>query len=333
MFCCSLERVIHLLPNGAEFTNPYGIRSTSRPSSQSSSDRLSQFGTARDYHEFDMQNDLYWYKENDEDYAMPPLFGISDIHGVPSEDKFVMTEEKGKQGENGISLNHISEGLQSLDSTNYYDKQWHINLTKSTDDRVFKDYYGLEKNIHDEESLDKRGDCTVYSCSAPLCACCGGAGRHYVKDPVDSGIPNFEVVEANSSLSGPTGETSTGFDANHSVKNNSMYDWFGDLKSNDDFETKTTKDDYHINDIGNLGPISDAEAAELYDPDPAADEANGAVSDELLMYGSKEDDYDVFNLKIIHRKNRYVPCMVLLSKWCPSFNQDASRMLTMNICQ
>nr|GEW36165.1 protein kinase superfamily protein [Tanacetum cinerariifolium] len=44
----------------SEFTNPYGIRTVKGASSHASSDRLSQFGTARDYHEFDMQNDLNW---------------------------------------------------------------------------------------------------------------------------------------------------------------------------------------------------------------------------------------------------------------------------------
>ncbi|KAI3799960.1 hypothetical protein L1987_35266 [Smallanthus sonchifolius] len=38
-----------------------------------SSDRLSQSGTARDYHEFDMQNDLNWYREKGENYAKEPM--------------------------------------------------------------------------------------------------------------------------------------------------------------------------------------------------------------------------------------------------------------------
>ncbi|GFY84486.1 protein kinase superfamily protein [Actinidia rufa] len=59
----------------SDFTNPYGIQTMTRVSSQASSDRLSQFGTACDYQDFDMQNDLYWYNEGDEDYTVPPHFG------------------------------------------------------------------------------------------------------------------------------------------------------------------------------------------------------------------------------------------------------------------
>lgn len=287
----------------SEFTNPYGIRTTTRTSSRSSSDSLSQFGTARDYHEFDMQNDLYWYKEKDEDYAMPPVFGISDILGGPSEDKFVMTEVTGKQGENGISMNHIPEGLQSLGSNNCCDKKWPINSTKSADDEVFKDYYNLKKHVHFEERTNKVRDCADYSCSAPLCACCGGTGSNYVRD-VDCGFPTLKASEANGNLCEPIGEASTAVDAKYSIKDNSMFDWFGDLKINDDFGTQIIKDDYHLTENGNQEPRGDAEAAEPCDPDVAVDEENCTISDELMMYTSREDDYEVFNLKIIHRKNR-----------------------------
>ncbi|KAL8050215.1 hypothetical protein ABFX02_06G068300 [Erythranthe guttata] len=66
----------------SDFINPYGFR-VARTASQASSDRLSdQFGTARDYPDFDMQNDLFWYKQKDEDY---------DFDIDTSEDKFITT--------------------------------------------------------------------------------------------------------------------------------------------------------------------------------------------------------------------------------------------------
>ncbi|EPS72763.1 hypothetical protein M569_01993, partial [Genlisea aurea] len=77
----------------SEFINPYGILAT-RPASRASSRNSSQFGTARDYADFDMQNDLFWYKERDEDYAMPPLFVAGDMAGEPSEDKTGFEENK-----------------------------------------------------------------------------------------------------------------------------------------------------------------------------------------------------------------------------------------------
>ncbi|EYU22357.1 hypothetical protein MIMGU_mgv1a005437mg [Erythranthe guttata] len=77
----------------SEFINPYGVRTT-RPTSEASSERLSQFGTARDYPDFDMQNDLFWYKEKDEDYPMPPLFLGRDFYGEESDDKTGFEENK-----------------------------------------------------------------------------------------------------------------------------------------------------------------------------------------------------------------------------------------------
>ncbi|KAI3809143.1 hypothetical protein L1987_25113 [Smallanthus sonchifolius] len=104
----------------SEFTNPYGMRTLKGASSHASSDRLSQFGTARDYHEFDMQNDLNWYREKDEDYAMPSCFEYnSDPFRGPSEDKFVMTFEKENQNDN---LELDFDPL--LEKSNRLDKVW-----------------------------------------------------------------------------------------------------------------------------------------------------------------------------------------------------------------
>ncbi|KAK1421337.1 hypothetical protein QVD17_23588 [Tagetes erecta] len=104
----------------SEFTNPYGIRALRGVSSHASSDRLSQFGTARDYHEFDMQNDLNWYREKDEDYAMPSCFDNSDPFVVgPSEDKFVMTFEKENKNDNSdLDFDPL------LEKTNRLDEVW-----------------------------------------------------------------------------------------------------------------------------------------------------------------------------------------------------------------
>ncbi|KVI09949.1 dual specificity tyrosine-phosphorylation-regulated kinase 4 [Cynara cardunculus var. scolymus] len=98
----------------SDLTNPYGLKTLIRASSHASSDLLSQFGTARDYHEFDMQNDLCWYSQKDEDYAMPSCFHSSDPLGGPTEDKFVMTLEKENQIDDRI--------LDSLEKTNSLDK-------------------------------------------------------------------------------------------------------------------------------------------------------------------------------------------------------------------
>ncbi|KAM1348704.1 hypothetical protein ACFX2F_002852 [Malus domestica] len=71
----------------SEFTNPYGVRSTSLSVSQASSDRFSQLGTACDYHDVDMQNDLFWHDEKDDGDFMTPCLERSDLFTCPIEDK------------------------------------------------------------------------------------------------------------------------------------------------------------------------------------------------------------------------------------------------------
>lgn len=129
----------------SEFTNPYGIRTTRAVSSHASSDRLSQFGTARDYHDFDMQNDLNWYTERDEDYAMPPLFDNSDPFSGPTEDKFVTTSEKENQNENLQPF--LDPMLDPFEQTNYLVKPWSLTSIGYVKDGVkITDYYDIDGN-------------------------------------------------------------------------------------------------------------------------------------------------------------------------------------------
>lgn len=90
----------------SEFVNPYGLNSASQANSDTSSDRLSQFGTARDYPDFEMQNDLFWHEEKDEDDFMTPCFAGSDFYGCPSQDKFVTTLEMEKTSKNSVAFRY-----------------------------------------------------------------------------------------------------------------------------------------------------------------------------------------------------------------------------------
>ncbi|XP_059302118.1 uncharacterized protein LOC132054059 isoform X1 [Lycium ferocissimum] len=253
----------------SEFTNPYGIRTTAAPTSQSSSDRLSQFGTARDYHDFDMQNDLFWYREKDEDFPMPPYFGSSDGVGGPSEDKFVMIEASERQ-----NLEYKSDG-------------WPIATVHNG--KGLKDYYHLDKQKH----LEGKGE---FSCSSPLCACCKGPNVIYGGDPDDMDI---NLTEANYFQYEPTGERKTEDGNYHAIETSCNTNWVGDLKGSPDLQPKAVEKDYY-----SYEPKDDRlEALEGNEPDEAADEEGGATSDELLMFEG-ENDFEIFNLRIIHRKNR-----------------------------
>lgn len=257
----------------SEFTNPYGTRTTAAPTSQSSSDRLSQFGTARDYHDFDMQNDLFWYREKDEDFLMPPYFGSSDAVGGPSEDKFVMSERHST----------ISE---------YKSQGWLIDTVNDGElDEGLKDYNHYDKQKHHEG----KGE---FSCSSPLCACCKGP-RGIYRDDMD-----INLTGANYFQYEPTGETKIDIENNYFIETSGNANWIGDVKGTLDLQPKAVEKDYHSYVHSDDEPkIDRLEVLEGNEPDEAADEEGGATSDELLMFEG-ENEFEVFNLRIIHRKNR-----------------------------
>ncbi|KAL7214771.1 hypothetical protein ACSBR1_027038 [Camellia fascicularis] len=216
----------------SEFTNPYGIHS--RVSSQASSDRLSQFGTAHDYHDFDMQNHPYWFNEKDEEYSAPFQFGRSDSFIWPSEDKFVTTLEIEKQIDSQMGLNHMLEGFQTVERNIYLDKAWPSSLSSMDDVNGVQvtNYHHFEGNF-DEGILEKEKD----------------------QDPKDHAFIDLKDFLPN---------------------------------RNDEYEGR--------NDTKVVG--------ESHEPDGAADEEESVTADQLLMHDTNAEEYEVFNLRIVHRKNR-----------------------------
>ncbi|XP_022859090.1 probable serine/threonine-protein kinase clkA [Olea europaea var. sylvestris] len=245
----------------SDFTNPYGIHTTTRPTSQASSDRLSQFGTARDYPDFDMQNDLFWYKENDEDYAMPPLFVGRDSDGDPSEDKYITTVQIEKPFADQVDYSFISE-----EYTNYSEKGLPLMSVENVKDEAYKDHYDLNYDFRLEQSDEKHGEHCKH---LKVVDANDVQFRHSRGQPVDS--------------------------QNDFTKRKSTYDWVGGFNTKDNIPNE--HDNFEIkNDEVIAGEPCESEAA--------ADEEGGLISDELLMYDNTEEDYEIFDLRIIHRKNR-----------------------------
>ncbi|KAI3748853.1 hypothetical protein L6452_12243 [Arctium lappa] len=212
----------------SDFTNPYGLKTLIKASSHASSDRLSQFGTARDYHEFDMQNDLNWYSERDQDYAMPSCFHNSDPLGGPTEDKFVMTLEKENQIDDlKLVFDPI---LGPLEKTNPLDKA--CNFIKS----------------------------------ATLCSSLEGIDLNGFHD-IDIGIKSKDGVSC--------------FEENGRSSDD---DLVGDSKT-------IHEKDFEFNLNGEYDAVKDEEGDAIDTNDESLMNANG-------------DEYEVFDLRIIHRKNR-----------------------------
>lgn len=284
----------------SEFSNPYGLHSTSQANSETSSDRLSQFGTARDYPDFDMQNDSYWYDEKEEGHFMTPSFNGPDYFGCPSEDKFVMTSETGKQFENSLGLYDKSEG-EIEGNIDYLDKQCLYNVTSvnnKNEAQSMNYHHDFDKKNQLEGDIDRDGS------SAHNCKFFTETGGIYGKNSVDCIYTSSKGPDLGD-FQLKVGESPTDYDtvpvhmenknANYYGIKGSKSDWIEGFKSTSGI-VENGIDDFEVGDGGGVN----GEAHEL----AAATGGEDVNANELLMYYNQEDEYEVFNLRVIHRKNR-----------------------------
>lgn len=201
---------------------------------------MSQFGTARDYYEFDMQNELYCSNERDDDGYIPPDSGNSDSMACLNEDKFVMISEMQKHSENEIYAKHTSEYGQTA---NYSDNLWPFDSMDTVTDGIQgRDHTYLPESLHLEGSDNYES---------------GSDNKYYRDDPAVHSVTNLEQNDVNPFH----------------------------------FETTENKD-------------LSRECCE----DDTGREESGA-SDDKLISSIDMEEYEVFNLRIIHRKNR---CLILI---------------------
>ncbi|GAB2299519.1 hypothetical protein Dimus_033585 [Dionaea muscipula] len=283
----------------SEFTNPYGQHSTSELHSDASSDRLSQFGTAREYSDFDMQTDL-WYDDKDEGYYFSPVGGF-DPFGCQSEDKFV-TVAHNKSEVPRFGSQHLSEGLQSQVNFNHVKDPLQISRASPEVERYGHiDYYHLDDNIipHDQgvnigfnnpdphkSFVEAKGleRCDSLDLKEAIL---NGFQQTSVPTSVDSNPVSEEVVKYLSLFSNAQDSPKK------VVGSKTTY-----IAAEEDFPLHYTYD----NEDGD-----DKEVVEgSQEINAAVDEQETAVAQELLISEGFEDEYDVFNLRIIHRLNRLV---------------------------
>ncbi|KAK6929479.1 Protein kinase domain [Dillenia turbinata] len=253
----------------SEFVNPYGVRSDTQANSDASSDRLSQFGTARDYHEFDMQNEPYWYEE-EYSYPMSPFFGESDSFNCPTEDKYVMSLETEKPTEDVFR-------------TDYLDKPCLANMMSADDlNKVALTDYDPDC-LKPRVNLQAEASSFVYGCSVALCKCCGNA-EDFFGHPLDHG---------------PKGSDLDDFQLKF-VEESKNSDYF---KSSDIY-CQATEKDVQLSRNNDQDDADDEMPGEIHEPEAAGDDQEDVAADELLPSDTHEEDYEVFDLRIIHRKNR-----------------------------
>ncbi|CAL0307589.1 unnamed protein product [Lupinus luteus] len=255
--------------SSSEFINPYGIRSVSQTQndSESSSDRLSQFGTACDYRDFDMQNESFWYNEKDDD--MTPNFEVPDVFGYPSEDKFVMTAKTENQYNHSLGLNHNYEKSELERNGGYMDKACLYNHLSLGEGNVpFSEGY-----CHMDNKDQINEDSTSFSYS---------------------NLKELNLNDITSFNSAPQQTVNQNLD--YYTKNDSNDGYKGPYDLTNEVAGTDRPNAYEAPDGGEL-----AEACQ--DPKIIAHGEDTTTDVEGLKY-IQDDEHEVFDLRIIHRKNR-----------------------------
>ncbi|XP_058748206.1 uncharacterized protein LOC131621021 [Vicia villosa] len=263
--------------SSSEFINPYGVNSSSQThnDSESSSDRLSQFGTARDYHEFDMQHEPYWYNENDDDDFMTPSFDGPDFFGCETEDKFV-TENQ----ENSLDLRYKYKEIQLEGNEGFMGKpmkQCICNHSSIVDENL--DYrHGDEK------------DADVRNCEVPI--------NFSYSDLKEIDLNDFHLKDIIDSF-----DSSPLLTVKQHINSYTKNDSSERYKDSYDLTITVAETDLS-NGIEPYEVRDDRELSEDFrEQDVAADGEDNNTDDELLKY-IQDDEYEVFELRIVHRKNR-----------------------------
>ncbi|XP_047328728.1 probable serine/threonine-protein kinase dyrk2 isoform X2 [Impatiens glandulifera] len=176
--------------------------------------------------------------------------------------------------ENGIQNNTLypSADIQSTERNHHFKKNWPFNVSSMDDLKEYQFLDDFKIDHHHERSSEKEDD-SLYRCSAPLCACCAepeGLFRGDLKEEDDE-----KHACCDSSVKNSTSESAK------------------ELKKSDE-SFGVQRPDNDSNTIG-MG---------LYEPESATHLEEGTTEEELQIYDTNKEEYEIFNLRVIHRKNR-----------------------------
>ncbi|XP_042388850.1 uncharacterized protein LOC121980731 isoform X4 [Zingiber officinale] len=317
-----------------ELLNPYGVWSPARSrSDEESTDRQSDFGTARAYNN-------YWYDDQIGEYC-DMFFIQTDSGQLHSEDKFIMSAEEKDQfekkemfdfGEDGHRHKHDHVGCKG--SVDMYDCPFPIRdccsgskidenekvaeMIRSSSFAVYGRYQILDDQT---ERLDECGENEVCF--------------KRIREQPDTIILEHDRFHDRSRVEGKecsesdiTEEKLQALD--HNVVNDSTCGKYDPKIKNDSKGDSYNRNIFSVNkmDDGELqkecysiSPFEEevykqgAKSAhgdgdcrisnkELQEPEAVDLELKVDIGDELRLYNSHENELEIFDLRIIHRKNR-----------------------------
>ncbi|KAF8022142.1 hypothetical protein BT93_G2325 [Corymbia citriodora subsp. variegata] len=283
----------------SEFVNPYGVRSASRTNSDASSDRLSQFGTAREYNDYDLQNDLYWYDDKDDGHFLTPSFRGSEPFACPTQDKFITNSESEKYLDNSVDLNGAHDVFRLDSNGDYSDKP-------SLYDMAFANE-GQKLHVFESRHFDEEGQYELFN------------GKEADSRPYGGGLMygSYLNLQSNNTITlkdveGVCSEDNSG--AKH-IANASSDRYATKHTPDDSVDWPQSSSDVQKRDCGEEFIFESMEKNEdVDDPMENGDIGNheavggqgeeSVFADEILMQENPEDEYEIFDLRIVHRKNR-----------------------------
>lgn len=278
-----------------------------------------------------MQNDLFWYNEKDDGNFMSPSFEGPDFFGCPSEDKFIMTSDLAKQWENPVlDSNDNSKDLQSEICIEYLDKTCHCSIVPINDENDVPrmDYDHFDERNRLEAGLEvghPPGSCVHDDCSIPFSDCSmeakGFFGESRGKDDYlsmsQTVSDNFDVMKVVGDIIESDTDSPQHKGMNKSVyygaKKGSTNYWVGGLNGSTGLSVKVPDKDFMFNKNSKY-EVANCDINRAINEPEAAENSEGVVN-EILAYTTREDEYEVFDLRIVHRKNRFVSHSLLAQKF------------------
>lgn len=219
---------------------------------------------------------------------MTPFFEGQDFFGCPSEDKFIMTTERDEQFSSSLLAPEKSILFRAAHSSGE-------SLIEVTDQSYRVDRYkqlegGFEGSISFCKCCVANGE---FYCQESAAVCCYLNPSFNETDSNDFGLKVVKDIPANCDLA-PRRDYSTasnfveGFE-NHNYSQNKALEKSSILAAADSYK------------VG-----SHEEVEEEAQGSESVENGNRAAADEFPMYNMNNDEFEVFDLRIIHRKNRLV---------------------------